>query len=89
MSEKKHREQLENLMQAINEDPLIRNRISELLKMEPPQRRNVLDAWLEQLRLMNASEALLSALSLLKEDRMVKRMTALSKWSKPTDIGKS
>jgi hypothetical protein len=89
MSEKKHREQLENLMQVINEDPLIRNRISELLKMEPPQRRNVLDAWLEQLRLMNASEALLSALSLLKEDRMVKRMTALSKGSKPTDIGKS
>jgi hypothetical protein len=60
--------QLDKLIQAIHNDPVINERIILILKMDSYPRRFVLNNWLEQLRQNNAPQDLLSALSCLFDD---------------------
>jgi hypothetical protein len=75
-------EEIECLILTVLEDDVIKNRILELLQLAPFERRSVLNSWLEQLRLREASENLLSALSYLSDDVMARKMYALIKTSK-------
>lgn len=56
------------LIQVINSNPEIKDRVEQLLKMESFRRRNVLNNWLEQLRKIHAPEKLTNTLSYLFDD---------------------
>ena len=60
--------QLDQLIQAIRHDPVIKKHIIKMLKMDSYPRRFVLNNWLEQLRRNKAPQDLLSALSCLFDD---------------------
>ena len=62
-------EPLIKLMQVMQKDPLIHEKVMLLLKLDSYRRRAVLNNWLEQLRLRNASKNLLDALSSLFDDK--------------------
>jgi hypothetical protein len=79
--------EIDCLVQTVLEDGVIKNRILELLQLEPFERRTVLNSWLEQLRLRDASENLLSALSYLSDDVMARKMYSLINTSKQEQIG--
>ncbi|MHA2032303.1 MAG: hypothetical protein ACW99Q_23260 [Candidatus Kariarchaeaceae archaeon] len=61
-------DQFECLIQVIQDDEEIKNRIIQLLKLDSYQRRNVLNRWLEQLRREDALEKLRQPLSCLFDD---------------------
>ena len=63
---------LEELSALLKEDPLIKDRIIEVLKMNSYDRRLVLNNWLEQLRLRRAPENLQNALSALFDNAIAK-----------------
>ncbi len=65
------------LMQVMHKDPVINEKVIQLLKLDSYQRRSVLNVWLEQLRLRNASENLLSALSCLFDDKIAEEVLTL------------
>ena len=65
------------LMQVIQKDPLINEKVNQLLKLESYQRRYNLNIWLEQLRMRQASENLLKALSYLFDDKIAKEVLTL------------
>ena len=56
-------------MHVMQNDPVIHDKVIKMLKLDPYQRRLVLNNWLEQLRVRHASENLLSALSSLFDDK--------------------
>jgi hypothetical protein len=70
-------ESLKKLIQIIRNDPLINEKVIEMLNMESYQRRNVLNRWLEQLRRKSASENLRQALSCLFDDKIAKKVLTL------------
>ena len=65
------------LMQVMKKDPVINEKVIQLLKMESYQRRLVLNSWLEQLRVRHASDNLLNALSCLFDDKIAEDVLAL------------
>jgi len=64
-------------MEVMKKDPLINDKVIQMLKMASFQRRSVLNSWLEQLRNRNASENLLSALSCLFDDKIAEEVLTL------------
>jgi hypothetical protein len=70
-------EPLKRLIQVMRKDPVINAEVMKILKLDPYQRRFVLNNWLEQLRLRNASENLLSALSCLFDDKIAEKVLTL------------
>ena len=70
-------EPLKRLIQVMRKDPVINAEVMKILKLDPYQRRFVLNNWLEQLRLRNASENLLSALSCLFDDNIAEKVLTL------------
>ena len=72
-------EQFTQLIQVIQDDDEIKNRIVQLLKLDSYQRRNVLNRWLEQLRKENASEELRQPLSCLFDDDIADKILLILK----------
>ena len=72
-----HKLTLEEITLMIKEDPLIKDRIIEVLKMNPYDRRLVLNNWLEQLRIRRAPENLQNALSALFDNAIAKKILAM------------
>ena len=70
-------ESIAKLLHAMRDDPVINNKVSNILKMDSYPRRLVLNNWLEQLRHRQAPENLLSALSLLFDDNISKELLIL------------
>jgi len=70
-------EEIACLVQTALEDPLIKQRILELLQMDSTERRSVLNVWLEQLRQLNAPKKSLHALSRMFEDAIAQRILSL------------
>ncbi len=77
MDSKESTEKLANLIQTTMEDPVIKKRIVEVLKLNSFERRTVLNNWLEQLRHRKAPENLLSALSCLFDDKVAEKVLSL------------
>ena len=67
----------EELSALLKEDPLIKDRIIEVLKMNSYDRRLVLNNWLEQLRLRRAPENLQHALSALFDNEMAEKVLTM------------
>ena len=65
------------LIQILQEDPLIKKRILELLQLSSYERRFELNIWLEQLRQRNASENLLYVISILFDDKIAKKVLTI------------
>jgi len=68
---------LKKLVLVIRDDPLINEKVIQLLQLDSFQRRSVLNIWLEQLRVRHASENLLSALSSLFDDTIAEKVLTL------------
>ena len=75
-------EEIACLVKTAMEDPVIKQRILELLQLNSFERRSVLNIWLEQLRLRNASEELLYVLSCLFDDAIAQKTLSLISKSK-------
>ncbi len=65
------------LVQVIREDREIEARVKQMLQMNLYQRRSVLNNWLEELRVRDAPENLLSALSCLFNDKLAEKVLTL------------
>ena len=65
------------LMQVMQKDPLINEKVIQMLKLDSYQRRLVLNNWMEQLRIRHASENLLSALSCLFDDKIADKVLTI------------
>lgn len=65
------------LVQVMQDDPLINEKVITILKLDSFQRRNVLNNWLEQLRTRKAPENLLNALSCLFDDKIAEEVLTL------------
>jgi hypothetical protein len=65
------------LIQTMRDDDLINKKVIEMLKLDSYQRRSVLNNWLERLRMENAPQNLLSALSCLFDDKIAEQVLAL------------
>lgn len=74
MDTKSNKEKYADLIQIVVQDQLIKNRILEVLQLSSYERRSVLNTWLEQLRLREASENLLCALSCLFDDQVAEEV---------------
>jgi hypothetical protein len=72
-----HKLTLEEITLMIKEDPLIKDRIIEVLKMNPYDRRLVLNNWLEQLHIRRAPENLQHALSTLFDNKMAEKVLTM------------
>jgi hypothetical protein len=70
-------EALIKLIQVIQKDPAINKKVIKMLKLDPYQRRFVLNKWLEQLRVRHASQHLLSALPYLFDDKIAEEVLKL------------
>ena len=70
-------EEITCLVQTALEDSVIKKRMLKLLQLNSFERRSVLIIWLEQLRLRNASENLLSVLSCLFDDKIAEKVLTL------------
>ena len=57
------------LIQIMENDAIINEKVTEMLQLESYERRSVLNDWLKQLRNRHASENLLNALSCLFNDK--------------------
>lgn len=77
MDSEESTEKLADLIQTVMEDPDIRKRIVEVLKLSSFERRTVLNNWLEQLRHLKAPENLLKALSCLFDDKIAEEVLKL------------
>ncbi len=73
----KNFEPFKRLMQVMQNDPVLHERVIQMLKLDSYQRRALLNNWLEQLRTRNASERLLSALSCLFDDKIAEKVLTL------------
>jgi len=60
-----------------HEDPLIKQRILELLQLSSFERRFELNIWMEQLRQRKASDNLLYVLGILFDDIIAKKVLTL------------
>jgi hypothetical protein len=75
-------EEIACLVQTAREDPVIKQRMLKMLQLNSYDRRSVLNIWLEQLRLRNASEELLYVLSCLFDDAIAQKTLSLINKSK-------
>ena len=75
-------EEISFLVQSALEDPVIKQRILELLQLNSFERRSALNIWLEQLRLRDASEELLYVFSCLFDDAIAQKTLSLISKSK-------
>ena len=65
------------LINVIQNDSIINNRVKKMLELDSFNRRTVLNRWLEQLQRKSASENLREALSCLFDDKVAKKVLAL------------
>ena len=65
------------LINVMQNDCIIKNRIKKMLELDSFNRRTVLNRWLEQLRRKNASENLRQALSCLFDDNVAKKVLTI------------
>ena len=70
-------ESLIRLIQVMRGDDVINKKVIELLKLASYQRRSVLNNWLERLRVENAPQNLLNALSCLFDDNIAEQVLVL------------
>ena len=70
-------ESFEKLIQVMRDDPLINEKVIQVLQLNSFQRRSVLNSLLEQLRIHHASENLMSALSCLFDDKIAVEVLTL------------
>ena len=70
-------ESLGRLIQIMRHDEIINKNITVLLQLDLYQRRLVLNEWLEQLRIQNAPQNLLNALSSLFDDKVAEQVMEL------------
>jgi hypothetical protein len=70
-------ELFKKLVIVMRDDPLINEKIISILQMDSFQRRTVLNNWLEQLQIRNASKNLLHALSYLFDDSVAEKVLTL------------
>jgi hypothetical protein len=68
---------IKRLIQVMQIDPIVRERVLHMLKLDSYNRRMLLNNWLEQLRTHKASEHLLSALVCLFDDKITARILDL------------
>jgi hypothetical protein len=61
------------LLQIMQEDPVIKKRISELLRLTAFERRSILNVWLEQLGQRNAPKRISRLLSFLFDDNIAQQ----------------
>ena len=78
-------ESLIRLIQVMRGDLDINKKVIEMLKLNSYQRRSVLNNWLERLRIENAPQNLLSALSSLFDDDVARQTLELINRSKIKD----
>ena len=67
----------DKLLKAICYDPVIHEKVFQILKLDSYQRRIVLSNWLEQLRRKNAPENLTKTLSYLFDDVIAQKIFTL------------
>ncbi len=67
----------EKLIQVMRDDPLLNEKVIQVLRLNSFQRRSVLNSLLEQLRIHHASENLLGALSCLFDDKIAEEVLTL------------
>jgi len=65
------------LMQVMQKDSLINEKVIQMLRLDSYQRRSVLNVWLEQLRNHHASQNLLSALFCLFDDKIADKVLTI------------
>jgi hypothetical protein len=65
------------LIQVMRDDSVINKKVIKMLKLDSYQRRTVLNNWLERLRIENAPDNLLGALSCLFDDKVAEQVLAL------------
>ena len=70
-------ESIIKLLQAIRIDPVINEKVTSMLKLEPYPRRLVLCTWLEQLHRRNAPGQLTQTLSILFDDTIAQKFYEL------------
>jgi hypothetical protein len=70
-------ESLLKLIQIMRKDPVLNERVIQMLKLNPYQRRNVINNWLEQLSHQNASKKLRLAFSFLFDDSIAEKVLTL------------
>ncbi len=63
-------EPIKKLLLAIQNDPVINNKVSKVLKLDQYRRRFILNNWLEHLRIKKAPQNLLDSLSCLFDDKV-------------------
>ena len=63
-------ESFATLIEIMRDDQDINEKVMAVLRLDSYKRRAILNDWLEQLRIRNASEDLLSALSSLFDDNV-------------------
>jgi hypothetical protein len=62
------------LLQVMRDDPVINEKVLTILKLDPYQRRSIINNWLEQLRKQNALEGLQQALTCLFDDNVASKV---------------
>ena len=65
------------LLHAIRHDPLIYNKVAQILQLDSYRRRFILNNWLKQLRNNNAPQNLLDTLSYLFDDKVSEQVLKL------------
>jgi ubiquinone biosynthesis protein Coq4 len=70
-------ESLVKMIQAMQKDPVINEKVVEMLRLDPYRRRIILNNWLEQLQLQRASLKLLNAFACLFDDSIAERVLTL------------
>ena len=69
------------LIRLIQKDIVVREKVIELLKLDPYHRRSGLNNWLDQLRQKQASKDILEAISCLSDDIMTEEVIVFIKKS--------
>jgi hypothetical protein len=70
-------ESLIKLIEIMQEDSVINEKVIKMLQLDSYQRRSVLNNWLEQLRCINAPCELMQPLACLFDDKVAKKVLTL------------
>ena len=68
---------IHRLLQTAREDPVIKNRLIELLQLSPEERRMVLNNWIETYWLNNTGPEIVQALAYLFDDKLANEILRL------------
>jgi len=77
MNKKTRIVEFEGLLETVITDPLLKNRVIEVLKLNSFDRRSVLNIWLKQLRQQNAPQYIIDGLSYLFDDHIANEILNL------------